>query len=101
MENLEQALLEAMADWLNREETIFEMRFLNLTDNEYLHIKMANAAFDVFKRQTIADECKCIRYINGVNWYSNGCEIHPEGTSLTQCINNKAKTANNFIWKRT
>ena len=47
MENLEQALLEAMADWLNREETIFEMRFLNLTDNEYLHIKMANAAFDV------------------------------------------------------
>ena len=37
----------------------------------------------IFKRQAAseelpADRCRCIRYINGVNWYSKGCEIHQE-----------------------
>ena len=53
MENLEQSLLEAIVDWLNREETIFEMSCLNLKDNEDLHIKMAEKAFDVFKTEAL------------------------------------------------
>jgi hypothetical protein len=55
MENLKQSLLEAMADWLGQEETIFEMNFLNLKDNEDLHIKMSEVAFNVFKEMT---KCK-------------------------------------------
>jgi len=53
MENLEQSLLEAMSDWLNREETIFEMNCLNLKDDEDLHIKMAEKAFDMFKLEVL------------------------------------------------
>lgn len=55
MENLKQSLLEAMAEWLNQEETIFEMNFLNLKDSENLHIEMSEIAFNLFIEKT---KCK-------------------------------------------
>jgi hypothetical protein len=24
------------------------------------------------------EECKCIRYVGGTKWYSNGCKVHPD-----------------------
>ena len=25
------------------------------------------------------DECKCIRFTGGDKWYTNGCNVHPNG----------------------
>lgn len=53
MENLKQMLLEAMADYLNQEEVIFEMSVLGLKeDDDELHIKKAKAAFECFENNT-------------------------------------------------
>lgn len=53
MENLKQMLLEAMADFLNKEEVIFEMSILKLKeDGNELHIKMTQAAFECFEYNT-------------------------------------------------
>lgn len=52
MENLKQNLLEFMADFLDDANTIIEMQYLGLKDNEDLHIKMCEAAFKVFEEET-------------------------------------------------
>ena len=49
MENLEQNLLEFMADFLDDHNTIMEMNQLDLEDDEDMHIKMRDAAIKVFK----------------------------------------------------
>lgn len=53
IENLKQMLLEAMADYLNQEEVIFEMSVLRLKeDGDDLHIRMAKVAFECFENNT-------------------------------------------------
>ena len=53
MENIKQSLIEAIADFLDREDIKFEEALSGLKDpvereNSELHIKMAEAAFSVY-----------------------------------------------------
>jgi len=52
MENLKQSLLEQMADWLDSGNTQLEMNLSGMQDHEDLHLKMADAAFEVFLQET-------------------------------------------------
>lgn len=56
IENLKQSLLEHMADWLDRESTVFEMTFEGIKENEDCHIAMADAAFSAFLGNTSKEE---------------------------------------------
>lgn len=33
---------------------------------------------DLLMQKKNAPKCKCIRYVGGNKWHSNGCEIHPD-----------------------
>lgn len=52
MENIKQNLLEHLAHFLDDDNTIFEITYHNLKENENLHIKMCEAAFKVFLEET-------------------------------------------------
>ena len=34
---------------------------------------------DVISSLSESEECKCIRFVGGDKYYSNGCKIHPNG----------------------
>lgn len=52
MENLKQNLLEHIANFLDDDNTSFEMAYHKLKDSDDLHIKMCEAAFKVFVEET-------------------------------------------------
>ena len=62
--------MKSFADWCRNGLTNIEYSYLKLDE----HLEK----WQFLKQETAEKECKCIRFVGSDNWYSNGCEIHPE-----------------------
>ncbi len=76
LEKLEQIdeILASFEDWMHGEDgnkcTYARKLIIELKASDNAKLPVSGSLSE--------EECKCIRYVGGTKWYSNGCKVHPD-----------------------